>query len=257
MVFVVVTAFPELKSFFFPSSCRQQLLKVTFESPPISPKSPASAVKCKTPREKGQTCKGSFLSNYFQKKPKTSPGKDARSHSSVTQSTGEKDTGHSRRSNEDDLHSSSKLLVVKEEPTDAEEENLHLLKTVKQEDTAWQSHTSAPEVAHSSSPTNDIKPIIKGETLPSLGQSDMVTQCDAFWVTSLLKPAGSNLSLTCPLSHPTCRKQVLYHSKSINPKTSHSKSINLIYEALMKSLRWHLSVFAFMCRLQWSAPCVP
>uniref|UniRef100_H3DAW2 RING-type E3 ubiquitin transferase n=1 Tax=Tetraodon nigroviridis TaxID=99883 RepID=H3DAW2_TETNG len=109
---------------------RQQLLKVVFESPPISPKTPASAVKCKTPREKGQTCQSSFLSNYFQKKPKTSPIKEPCLHGSVAQSGGEKETSDRHRS---------------------------------KEDTACNSHTSAPEAAHSSSPSKDIKPVIKVE----------------------------------------------------------------------------------------------
>ncbi|XP_029682029.1 E3 ubiquitin-protein ligase RAD18 isoform X1 [Takifugu rubripes] len=142
---------------------RQQLLKVTFESPPISPKSPASAVKCRTPRQKEQACKSSFLSNYFQKKPKTSPSKELWAPSSISLPAEETETGGSRRSNEVDLHSSSTPLVVKEEPMDVEEENLQLLKSVKQESTAWPSPTSALEAAHSSSPPIDIKPIIKVE----------------------------------------------------------------------------------------------
>lgn len=157
---------------------------MAFESPPISPKTPSSAIKCKTPREKGQACKSSFLSNYFQKKPKTSPTKEPCLHSSVTQSGGEKETSGSHRSKKVDLHSSSTLLVVKEEPTNAVEENIQLLKSVSQEDTACNSHMSAPEVAHSSSPSKDIKPIIKGEALLSLVQSDGGTQCDSFWVSS-------------------------------------------------------------------------
>lgn len=154
---------------------------MVFESPPISPKTPASAVKCKTPREKGQTCQSSFLSNYFQKKPKTSPIKEPCLHGSVTQSGGEKETSDRHRSKKGDLRSSSStLLAVKEEPTDAAEENIQLLKSVNQEDTACNSHTSAPEAAHSSSPSKDIKPVIKGETLLSLDQSRAGTRCDAF-----------------------------------------------------------------------------
>lgn len=191
MVVVAVTTFSELKYCFFFSFCRQQLLKVTFESPPISPKSPALAAKCRTPGEKGQTCKSSILSNYFQKKPKTSPSKEPCSHSSVSQSAGGKETGGSHRTNEVHLRSPSAKLVVKEEPMDVEEENIQLLKTVKQEDTAWHSHTSAQglKVAHSSSPPTDIKPIIKGEALLS---------------------ASSHLPVTGHLSHPAFPKQFRY-----------------------------------------------
>ena len=178
IVFFAVAHFSVLKYFFF--SCRQQLLKVTFESPPISPKTPASSVKCKTPREKEQACKGSFLSNYFQTKLKTSPTKKPWLHSSFTQSGGEKETGGSHHSKKADLHSSSTLLAVKEEPTNAVEEDIQLLKSVNQEDTACNSHASPPQVAHASSPSKDIKPIIKGGALLFLAQSNVGTQCDVF-----------------------------------------------------------------------------
>lgn len=207
VVFVVVTNY-----FFFFFSCRQQLLKVTFESPPISPKTPTSVVKCKTPSEKGQACKTSFLSNYFQKKPKTSPTKEPWLHSSFTQSGAGRETSGNHRSKKVDLHSSSTPVVVKEEPTNAVEENIQLLKSVYQEDTACTSRTFAPEVVHSSSPSKDIKPIIKGEAFLSLVQSNAGTQCDAFWVTSLLGPATSHLPVTQHLSYPSCMKQVLYHT---------------------------------------------
>lgn len=179
---------------------------MTFESPPISPKPPASAINCKPPREKGQACKSSFLSNYFQKKPKTSPTKEPWLHSSLTQSGREKETSGSHRSKKVDPHSSSTLLVVKEEPTNAVEENIQLLKSVNQEATACNSHTPAPEVAHSSSPAKDMKPIIKGEALLSGSE-----RC---W--DLLGPASSHLPVICHLSYPypACMKQVLYHTQA-------------------------------------------
>lgn len=173
---------------------------MVFESPPISPKTPASAVKCKTPREKGPACQSSFLSNYFQKKPKTSPTKEPCSRGSFTQSGGEKESSGSRCSKKADLHSSSSLLVVKEEPTNAVEGNFQLLKSPNQEDTACNCHTPAPEVAHSSSPPKDTKPIIKGETLLSLDQSEAGTRYDAFWAAILLR-----LAVTWHLSYPSRR----------------------------------------------------
>lgn len=151
---------------------------MTFESPPISPKTPVSVVKCKTPKEREQACKSSFLSNYFQKKPKTSPTKEAWLHSSFIQSGGQKETSGSHCSKKVNLHSSSTLLVVKEEPTN---ENIQLPKSVNQEDTACYSHSSAPEVAHSSSPSKDIQPIIKGEAFLSVVQSDAGSRCDSFF----------------------------------------------------------------------------
>lgn len=143
---------------------------MAFESPPISPKTPASAVKCKTPREKGEACKSSFISSYFQKKPKSSPTKEPRLQSSFSQPGGQKQTSGSHRSKKVDLHSSSTLLVVKEEPTNAVEENIQLLKSVSQEDRARDDHTCPPEVTHSSSPSEDVKPIIKGEASLSVVQ---------------------------------------------------------------------------------------
>lgn len=243
MVFVVVTNY-----FFF--SCRQQLLKVTFESPPISPKTPTSAVKCKTPREKGQACKTSSLSHYFQKKLKTSPTKEPWLHSSITQAGGGKETSGSHRSMNVDLHSSSTPVVVKEEPTNAVEENIQLLKSVNQEDTACTSCTSAPEVAHSSSPSKDIKPIIKGEAFLSLVQSDAGTRCDAFWVTSLLGPATSRLLVTRHLFLTLIGIKQVFLSY-----TSCRKATNMKYEALMKSLRWWLPCLLLCVLLQWSAQC--
>lgn len=106
---------------------------------------------------------------------------------------------------------------------DVEEENIQLLKSVKQEGTAWPSHTSALEAAHSSSPPIDIKPIIKGDAL----LSPSVTRCDAFCGTSLLSSASSHLLVTCHLSHTTCLKQVPSHM-------SRSKDINLAQQALTK-----------------------
>lgn len=218
LLFSVGTHFSEPKYFFLFSSCRQQLLKVTFESPPISPKSPSSAVKCRTPRQKGQACKSSFLSNYFQKKPKTSPSKELWAPSSISLPVEETETGGSHRSNQVDLHSSSTPLVVKEEPMDVEEENFQLLKSVKQEGTAWPSHTSALQAAHSSPPPIDIKPIIKGDAL----LSPSVTHCDAFWGTSLLSSASTHLLVTCHHSHLTCLKHV---SLSHEPQQWHQSGI--------------------------------
>lgn len=60
--------------------------------------------------------------------------------------------------------------MVKEEPTNAVEENIQLLKSVNQEDRACNDHTCPPEVTHSSSPSEDVKPIIKGEASLSVVQ---------------------------------------------------------------------------------------
>lgn len=142
---------------------RQQLSKAHFDSPPISPKTPGSAVKCKTPREKDQKS-NSVFSNFFQKRPKTSPPKETQQDGCFSQ-RGKTQTARSHTTNGADLHSSTTQLkvAVKEEPMDDGENGFRQsLKSIKQEDTVSYSNTGA-EMAHSSSPPMDVKPVIKGE----------------------------------------------------------------------------------------------
>ncbi|KAG8007837.1 E3 ubiquitin-protein ligase RAD18, partial [Nibea albiflora] len=139
---------------------RQQLSKATFDSPPISPKTPASAVKCRTPREKGQKCTSSVLNHFFQKRPKASPTKGSQHDSSVARCAqrGEMQTARTHNANDADLHSAGAQLpvAVKEEPMDVKVASAHSLTSVKQEDTGgWD------EKAHCSSPPQDVKPVIK------------------------------------------------------------------------------------------------
>lgn len=115
-------------------AARQQLSKTTFDSPPISPKTPASAVKCKALREKGQKTNSSVLSHFFQKKPKVSPCKKP-----------EQDT----------------TLYVKDEPIDEEVMPVLSLMPVKKENTDLCS--IAGETAHSSTPFKDRKSVVKVE----------------------------------------------------------------------------------------------
>ncbi|XP_040888910.1 E3 ubiquitin-protein ligase RAD18 [Toxotes jaculatrix] len=147
-------------------AARQQLSKVTFDSPPISPKTPASAVKCKTPRASGQKCNSSVLSHFFQKKPKTSPAKETQQDGSVSQCVerGKVQTARTHSANDANLHSatSQHKVVVKEEPMDVEEASVQTLMPVKQEHTASHSMGARAETAHSSSP-KDVKPVMKVE----------------------------------------------------------------------------------------------
>ncbi|KAF0034962.1 hypothetical protein F2P81_012720 [Scophthalmus maximus] len=104
----------------------QQLSKVDFDSPPISPKTPASAVKCKTPRERGQKCNSSVMSHFFQKRPKTSPTSETHQEASVSQCVeqGEMKTARTHHANDANLHSAMAPVApvtVKEEPMDVEE----------------------------------------------------------------------------------------------------------------------------------------
>ncbi|XP_068598964.1 E3 ubiquitin-protein ligase RAD18 [Brachionichthys hirsutus] len=142
---------------------RKQLSKASFESPPISPKTQTSSVKCKTPRQMSQKCNSSVLSRYFQKKPKTSPTDEIQQDGSVAQSAHRGETLRSHNANEAELHSANAHLtvVVKEEPIDVEEASIQVLMSVKQEDSDSQSFST--EVARSSSPPEDKKPTIKVE----------------------------------------------------------------------------------------------
>ncbi|XP_035487976.1 E3 ubiquitin-protein ligase RAD18 isoform X2 [Scophthalmus maximus] len=139
----------------------QQLSKVDFDSPPISPKTPASAVKCKTPRERGQKCNSSVMSHFFQKRPKTSPTSETHQEASVSQCVeqGEMKTARTHHANDANLHSAMAPVApvtVKEEPMDVEETLVQGLMSVKQEDTGV-------EIAHSSSPSSSVQPVIKVE----------------------------------------------------------------------------------------------
>lgn len=143
--------------------------KATFDSPPISPKTPAIAVKCKTPRERGQKCNSSVLSHFFQKRPKTSPTKETWQDRAVKQSVqrGERKNACTHNANQTDLHSATDppSVVVKEEPMDVEEASIQALNLVKQEDSGSHSISTHADIAHSSSPSKDVKPIIKGKAL--------------------------------------------------------------------------------------------
>ncbi|XP_042360222.1 E3 ubiquitin-protein ligase RAD18 [Plectropomus leopardus] len=141
-------------------AARQQLSKAQFDSPPISPKTPASAVKCKTPRERGQKRNSSVLSHFFQKKPKTSPSEETQRDGVQREKM---QTPSTHNANDADLHSANAQLpvVVKEEPTDVGVASIQGLMSVKQEPGVSLSISTGVEVAHSSSPSKDVKPVIK------------------------------------------------------------------------------------------------
>ncbi|CAG5981387.1 unnamed protein product [Menidia menidia] len=134
-------------------AARQELSKAHFESPPISPKTPASAVKCKTPRERGQKPSSSIMSQFFQKKSRTTPNKETHEDAQPCNAS-------------DPYLSSGKaqhLVIVKEEPIDVEDTSTLSLKPVKEEHTASQSFSGSFQAAHSLSPSKDMKPVIKVE----------------------------------------------------------------------------------------------
>ncbi|XP_068450625.1 E3 ubiquitin-protein ligase RAD18 isoform X2 [Clinocottus analis] len=144
-------------------AARQKLSKPSFESPPISPGTPASAVKCKTPRERGQNCNSSVLSHFFQKRPKTSPTKDTQRDGSVAQTAERRKIQPAHTQNANDLHSATNQLpvIVKKEPMEVEMASIQGLMSVKQEPGVSQSMSTGEETAHSSSPSKDVKPVIK------------------------------------------------------------------------------------------------
>ncbi|CAK6955558.1 E3 ubiquitin-protein ligase RAD18 [Scomber scombrus] len=146
-------------------TARQQFSKANLNSPPISPKSPASAVKCKTPRVRVQKCSNSVLSNFFQKRPKTSPTKETQQDGSVSHCVkqGKIQNAHTNNGNDADLNSVTGQLPVnvKEEPMDVGETSFQGLMSIKQEDTGSTSIGTWDETAHSSSPSKDVKPVPK------------------------------------------------------------------------------------------------
>ncbi|XP_029358236.1 E3 ubiquitin-protein ligase RAD18 isoform X2 [Echeneis naucrates] len=148
-------------------AARQQLSKQNFESPPISPTTTASEVKYKTPRKRAQKSNGAVLSHFFQKKSKTSPTVETHRDGSISQwvQRGKIQTTLSYCANDGDLHLASphRPAAVKEEPMDVEVASVHRLMSVKQEDSVSHSVTARDDVAHSSSPSQDVKPTIKVE----------------------------------------------------------------------------------------------
>lgn len=161
---------------------RQLLSKAIFESSPISPKTQTSAVKCRTPREPGQKHTTSLLSNYFQKRLKTSPTEET--HQDGPQSVQHEKTEivGSNNANEAELPSALRLthlaVIVKEEPTNGEATSIQGLITVEEAGADWHSANTDAETAHSSSPPEDIKPVIKGEDF-----SGNIPVCDAKYPT--------------------------------------------------------------------------
>ncbi|XP_061641569.1 E3 ubiquitin-protein ligase RAD18 isoform X3 [Phyllopteryx taeniolatus] len=126
-------------------AARQQLSKTYFDSPPISPKNPAS-VKFKAPIEKGQKCNSSVVSHFFQKRPRKSGKADQ--------------TGCTRYASDTDPH----LTTVKEEPMDVGEASMQDVVSVKPVDTELHRMSTEEEMPHSSSsPPKDVKPVIKVE----------------------------------------------------------------------------------------------
>ncbi|KAM7402067.1 hypothetical protein PAMP_017337 [Pampus punctatissimus] len=146
-------------------TARQKLSKANFDTPPISPKTPASAVKCRTPRERSQKCNSFVLSHFFQKRPKTSPTEETQQVGLLSHCVqpGKIQTSCSRNANDADSHSVTAQLPVKvkEEPMDVSEASFLGSMSIKQEDTASNSIGAWNETPHSSSQTKDIKPIIK------------------------------------------------------------------------------------------------
>lgn len=143
-----------------PSTCRQQLSKATFDSPPISPKTPASTVKCRTPRQQEQKSGGgggggssSVMSSFFQKKPRTPPSRAAACQDAVPSRPCGQPSRRQTTSTRAAKQSPPPLrpAVVKLEPLDVEMPPVQSVTPVKE------------EAAHCSSPSEDVKPVLKGD----------------------------------------------------------------------------------------------
>lgn len=119
------------------------------------------------------------MCHIFQKRPKTSPTAETWQDSSVSQYVGKQQTRRSHNANEVAQHSAPNPLsvVVNEELMDKAEASIRVLTSVKQEDTGSHSISTANEIAHSSLPLTDVKPIIKGEASLST-----ITQYDTYHV---------------------------------------------------------------------------
>ncbi|KAM3877829.1 E3 ubiquitin-protein ligase RAD18 [Diretmus argenteus] len=142
---------------------RQQLSKVNFDSRPISPETPSSSVKCRTPK-RGPKNNGSILSHFF---PKASPAKGAQQVGSVAHCVLQKKKQKTctRTTNNSDLHSltAPPTLSVKEELMEEEVASAQGLLSVKQEEMEISSPVSQPSKADYLSPFEDMKPVIKVE----------------------------------------------------------------------------------------------
>ncbi|XP_041743092.1 E3 ubiquitin-protein ligase RAD18-like [Coregonus clupeaformis] len=125
-------------------TARQQLSKANFDSPPISLKTPASAVKCKTSRQtRGPKKEGSILSHFFQKGPTTS---------TTSLTTEALPARHTHTVKVDPGHQVS----VNEEPME-EEIPAQVLVSVKMDI----SMTGLASLADSPSTSQDMKPVVK------------------------------------------------------------------------------------------------
>ncbi|KAM9535295.1 E3 ubiquitin-protein ligase RAD18 isoform 2-T5 [Salvelinus alpinus] len=128
-------------------TARQQLSKANFDSPPLSPKTPASAVKCKTHRQTmGPKKDGSILSHFFQKGPITS---------TTSLTTEALLARHTQTVKVDPGHQVS----VNKEPM---EEEIPVLVSVKIEKMDI-SMTGLSSLADSPSTSQDMKPVVKVE----------------------------------------------------------------------------------------------
>lgn len=109
-------------------AARKRLSNAMFESPPKTPSAPAVSVRCKT--LKTPKSSSTVLSQYFQKKTPKESNKDV----PTTQ-------------------------LIKEEPMDLELSSVQVSVPVKQE--KMTAVYTGDESAHSSSSTEDVKPVIK------------------------------------------------------------------------------------------------
>uniref|UniRef100_A0A8C7WLP9 RING-type E3 ubiquitin transferase n=1 Tax=Oncorhynchus mykiss TaxID=8022 RepID=A0A8C7WLP9_ONCMY len=130
-------------------TARQKLSKAHFDSPPLSPETPASTVKCKTHRQtRGPKKNGSILSHFFQRGPITSTSSlTTEAPPSLHTQTVKVDPGHQ--------------VSVNEEPME-EEIPAQVLVSVKIEKMDI-SMTGLSSLADSPSTSQDMKPVVKVE----------------------------------------------------------------------------------------------
>ncbi|KAJ7999207.1 hypothetical protein DPEC_G00213050 [Dallia pectoralis] len=133
---------------------RQQMSKAHFDSPPISPKTPTSTIKCKTPRIPAGSKEGSILYHFAQ------TGSRSSSTAFTTEAVpAERPTPLGKRQSCTLLHSQT----VKKGSRHALNMHSNLQASVKEEPVDLDISTGLVSLANSPSTSQDVKPVVKVE----------------------------------------------------------------------------------------------
>ncbi|XP_034028276.1 E3 ubiquitin-protein ligase RAD18 isoform X2 [Thalassophryne amazonica] len=142
-------------------AARKQLSNANLDSSPIPPRTPASAIKCKTSKVEGRMRNSSVLSHFFQKKLKTSSTEETQLDGSVAPCV--QRVAHNANDNGQYMKIVQIPKAEEEEPLDLTVMCSQSLLSVKQEDADSPSPGTWNERTDSLSPLKDEKPLIKVE----------------------------------------------------------------------------------------------